>query len=157
MTIGRRELSFGLGAPGAASAVPVAGARSRELIVASRGGADQEAIRKAWIEPFAKASGISVQEDTNPGLARIKAMVDTNSFITWDVVTADGTTLMQGVQQGLFEPLQTDEVDLSQTYPQARLPFGAQPVQLLASGDVTMALGWNGRFQAGLAEGVPIK
>jgi putative spermidine/putrescine transport system substrate-binding protein len=33
---------------------------------------------------------------------------------------------------------------------------GAQPVQALASGDVVMALGWNGRFQAGIDQGLPI-
>jgi putative spermidine/putrescine transport system substrate-binding protein len=178
-------------------------------------------------------------------------MVDTNT-VSWDVITGGGTSLMQGVQQGLFEVIPADKVDLSGTYPEARLPYGvpseifstlfaystksfgrgkpepkswadffdtekfpgkrtiyqrpqtvleaalladgvapadvykvldsktgqdrafgrlakikphvtqwwssgAQPVQLLASGDVTMALGWNGRFQAGLDEGVPLK
>lgn len=34
---------------------------------------------------------------------------------------------------------------------------GAEPVQALASGEVTMALGWNGRFQSGIDAGVPIK
>lgn len=33
---------------------------------------------------------------------------------------------------------------------------GAQPVQALGSGDVVMALGWNGRFQAGIDDGLPI-
>jgi putative spermidine/putrescine transport system substrate-binding protein len=33
---------------------------------------------------------------------------------------------------------------------------GAQPVQALGSGDVVMALGWNGRFQAGIDQGLPI-
>lgn len=34
---------------------------------------------------------------------------------------------------------------------------GAEPVQALASGEVVMALGWNGRFQSGIDSGVPIK
>ena len=33
---------------------------------------------------------------------------------------------------------------------------GAQPVQALGSGDAVMALGWNGRFQAGMDDGLPI-
>ncbi|MFL5335100.1 MAG: extracellular solute-binding protein, partial [Geminicoccaceae bacterium] len=33
---------------------------------------------------------------------------------------------------------------------------GAQPVQAVGSGDAAMALGWNGRFQAGMDEGLPI-
>ncbi len=33
---------------------------------------------------------------------------------------------------------------------------GAEPVQALASGEVVMALGWNGRFQSGIDSGVKI-
>lgn len=33
---------------------------------------------------------------------------------------------------------------------------GAQPVQALGSGEVVMALGWNGRFQAGIDDGLDI-
>jgi len=33
---------------------------------------------------------------------------------------------------------------------------GAQPVQALGSGEVVMALGWNGRFEAGIDEGLPL-
>jgi putative spermidine/putrescine transport system substrate-binding protein len=225
-------------------------AQAKELVFASWGGSYQEGIRKAWLEPFAKANGVRFREDTNPEIARIKAMVDTGT-VTWDVVTGGGTSLMQGVQQGLFEPLPAN-FDLSKTYPEARYPFGvpseifstvfaystkafgsgkpepktwadffdaakfpgkrtiynrpqtvleaalladgvaaadiykvldtkagqdkafaklatikphvanwwssgAQPVQLLASGEVVLSLGWNGRFEAGLADGVPLK
>ncbi|QPC95505.1 ABC transporter substrate-binding protein [Mesorhizobium sp. INR15] len=34
---------------------------------------------------------------------------------------------------------------------------GAQPVQAIGSGEVVMANGWNGRLQAGITEGVPLK
>lgn len=251
-TFNRRE--FAKIAVGALAATPFATvpalAQSKELVFASWGGAYQEGIRKAWLEPFAKANGVRVREDTNPEIARIKAMVDTNT-VTWDVITGGGTSLMQGAQQGLFEPLPAD-FDLSKTYPEARYPYGvpseifstvfaystktygggkaepkswadffdaakfpgkrtiynrpqtvleaalladgvaagdvykvldtkdgqdrafaklaaikphvaqwwssgAQPVQLLASGEVVQSLGWNGRFEAGLADGVPLK
>ncbi|CAM5185995.1 Putative spermidine/putrescine transport system substrate-binding protein OS=Bosea thiooxidans OX=53254 GN=SAMN05660750_02128 PE=4 SV=1 [Bosea thiooxidans] len=75
---------------------------AKELVFSSWGGAYQEAIRKAWIQPFTKESGIKVEEDTGPETAKIKAMVDTKS-VTWDVVTAGGGGLMRGVRQGLFE------------------------------------------------------
>jgi putative spermidine/putrescine transport system substrate-binding protein len=224
-------------------------ARAEELDFASWGGAYQDGIRKAWIEPFTKETGITVNEDTDPKAAKIKAMVDTNS-VSWDVVTAGGGGLMQGVKMGLFEKL-TGLVDESHAFPQARNDFGApseifstligfsttafppggkqpttladfwdvknfpgkravpanpdtvleaalladgvpaekvystlstpeglkravdkvkalkpdvaiwwsngaQPVQAIAGGSVTMALGWNGRFQAGMDEGLPI-
>ncbi len=223
--------------------------RAQELDFASWGGAYQDAIRKAWIEPFSKETGIKVVEDTGPVTAKIKAMVDTGS-VSWDVVTAGGAGLMLGVQQGLFEKL-AGLVDESHAFPSARNAYGApseifstligfstkafppggpqprtfadfwdvkrfpgkralpgnpdtvleaalladgvpadqvyatlstpagmqraiakvrslradvaiwwsngaQPVQALGSGDVVMALGWNGRFQAGIDQGLPI-
>ncbi|MCQ4159336.1 ABC transporter substrate-binding protein [Roseomonas sp. GC11] len=223
-------------------------ARAEELVFSSWGGAYQDAIRKAWLEPFAREARISVTEDTGPELAKIRAMVQSNS-VSWDVVTAGGAGLMLGVQQGLFEPITDAMVDQSQILPGARNPYGvpseifstlvgysrrafpgaapasfadfwdvrkfpgkrtlpnkpatvleaallaegvapseiyptlstpagmeralnkiralrphvavwwssgAQPVQALASGEAVMALGWNGRFQAGMDEGLPI-
>jgi putative spermidine/putrescine transport system substrate-binding protein len=223
--------------------------QAAELDFASWGGAYQDAIRKAWIEPFTRETGIKVVEDTGPQTAKIKAMVDTGT-VTWDVVTGGGAGLMLGVQQGLFEKL-SGLVDESHAFPNARSDYGApseifstlvgfstkafpasgpqpksfadfwdvkrfpgkralpnspdtvvegalladgvaadkvyatlstpdglkraiakvrtlrpdvaiwwsngaQPVQALGSGDVVMALGWNGRLQAGIDQGLPI-
>lgn len=234
----------------AAPLFAAAPARAEDMTFASWGGAYQDGIRKAWIEPFTKATGITVTEDTGPTAAKIKAMVDTHS-VSWDVVTAGGSGLMKGVQQGLFEKITPEMVDESHAFPEARSDYGvpseifstligystkaypagkpqpqtfadffdvkkfpgkrslpadpstileaalladgvapkdvyatlstpagmkraldkvrairgdvavwwtngAQPVQALASGDVFMALGWNGRFQAGMDEGAPI-
>ncbi|MFC0407070.1 ABC transporter substrate-binding protein [Roseomonas elaeocarpi] len=223
-------------------------AQAEEMVFASWGGSYQDAIRQAWIEPFTKATGVTVTEDTGPEPAKIRAMVETHS-VSWDVVTAGGAGLMLGVQQGLFERITDDMVDQSQVIPGARNPYGvpseifstligystkafpgahptsfadfwdvakfpgkrtlpnkpatvleaalladgvapadvyptlstpagmeralnkirairpqvavwwssgAQPVQALGSGDAVMALGWNGRFQSGMDEGLPI-
>ena len=108
MRIDRRGFTTGLLAASAlAGTSRIATAQAQELVFASFGGAYQDGIRKAWIEPFTKATGIRVREDTNPQIARIKAMVDTNT-VTWDVVTGGGTSLMQGVDAGLFEPQHID-------------------------------------------------
>jgi putative spermidine/putrescine transport system substrate-binding protein len=249
MTLSRR--AFGAGSLAAVGAGSAALAQGQELIFASWGGAYQEAIRKAWLEPFAKSSGVRVKEDTNPEIARIKAMVDTNT-VTWDVVTGGGATLMQGVDAGLFEPIPADKVDQSHVFPGTRYEFGvpseifstvfaystktyadgkpqpkswadffdtqkfpgkrsmygrpqstieaalladgvapaeiyrvlstkegvdrafkklatikphamqwwtngAYPVQVLGSGDAVMSMGWNGRYQAGINEGLPLR
>lgn len=233
----------------AALLAPVA-ASAKEMTFASWGGAYQEAIRKAWITPFSKESGIKVEEDTGPDTAKIKAMVDTKS-VTWDVVTGGGGGLMRGVKLGLFEKITPDMVKTDHVLPGARNDYaipseifstligystkafpatgaqpksfadfwdttkfpgkrtlpdapetvveaalladgvpmadvyktlsteaglkraldkvravkpqvavwwssGAQPVQALGSGDVVMALGWNGRFQAGIDSKLPI-
>lgn len=227
---------------------PVA-ALAEEMVFASWGGTYQEAIKKAWIEPFSDETGIEVIEDTEPEVARIRGMVDTGQ-VEWDIVTGGGSTVMQGVEYGLFEQITDDMVDQSQVLPEARTDYGvpteifstvigysteafpddgpktfadfwdvekfpgartlpnkpatvleaalladgvaadqvyamlstvegleraldkvaelkphvavwwssgAQPVQTIGSGEVVMALGWNGRFQAGIDEGLPIE
>ncbi|MBM6595458.1 ABC transporter substrate-binding protein [Microvirga pudoricolor] len=224
---------------------------AEEMVFASWGGTYQEAIRKVWLTPFSKETGISVEEDTEPEVAKIKAMVDTNS-VTWDVVTGGGGTLMRGVNLGLFEKITPDMVNQDHVIPGARNDYGvpseifssligfstkafpdgkpqpatfadfwnvekfpgkrtlpdkaetvleaaliadgvemgkvyevlsteeglkralnkvralkphvaafwssgAQPVQMLGSGEAVMAFGWNGRFQGGIDSNLPIK
>ena len=234
----------------AAIVVPTVARAADEMVFASWGGAYQDAIRKAWLDPFAKATGAKIDEDTGPETAKIKAMVDTKS-VTWDIVTAGGGGLMRGVALGLFEPITADMVKQDDVIEGARNPYGvpseifstligfstkafpaggpqpktfadffdvktfpgkrtlpdkpetvleaalladgvpagevyaklsteagmkqaldkiaalkpnvavwwssgAQPVQALGAGDVVMALGWNGRFQAGMDSNLPI-
>lgn len=222
---------------------------AEEMVFASWGGAYQEAIRKAWIEPFSAEAGVEVIEDTEPEVARIRGMVDTGT-VEWDVVTGGGSTLTDGVEYGLFEKITPEMVDQSMLIEGARNDYGvpseifstvigyskeafpnggpqtfadfwdvekfpgkrtlpakpstvleaalladgvpvgevyatlstdegmqraldkvaelkphvpvwwtsgAQPVQAIGSGEVVMALGWNGRFQAGIDEGLPIE
>ena len=233
-----------------AMATPVVA--EEELVFASWGGAYQEAIRKAWLEPFAKETGVEVSEDTSPDMAKIKAMVETNTVV-WDVVTGGGFAMIQGIKEGLFEKLPADKVNQKHVYPDARNDYGvpseifstlfafntkmfpdggpqpktwadfwdvekfpgkrsfygnrpatclemalladgvakeevykilstpegidrafakiealkphvalwwksgAAPVQALGSEEVVMATGWNGRFQAGIDQGLPIR
>ncbi len=235
----------------ASGLTPAVQARQGQLVFASWGGAYQEAIRKAWIDPFVKETGIEVIEDTGPEIAKIKAMVDTKT-VTWDVVTGGGASLVRGSRQGLFERIPAEKVNQDHVYEGARHPYGvpseifstvigfstkafpdgkpqprswadfwdvqrfpgkrsfygrpstslevaliadgvplpdvykvlrtpegvdrafkklaelkphvatwwtngAAPVQALGSGEVTMAMGWNGRFQAGIDQGLPIR
>jgi len=53
-----------------------------QMVFASWGGTYQDAIRTAWIKPFQQKFGVEVTEDTSPEMAKIKAMVDTNT-VTW--------------------------------------------------------------------------
>lgn len=224
-------------------------AQAEEMVFASWGGSYQEAIANAWLKPFAEETGIDIIQDTEPEVARIKAMVETNS-LEWDVVTGGGSTLMRGVAYDLFEPITADMVDQDHVIEGAKNEYGvpseifstvigyskeafpdggpqtfadfwdvekfpgkralpdraatvleaalladgvapadvytvldteegfqraldkvsalrdhvavwwtsgAQPVQALGSGEVVMALGWNGRFQAGMDEGLDIE
>ena len=218
------------------------------MVFASWGGTYQEAIEQAWVEPFSEETGIEVFRDTEPEIARVRAMVETGN-VEWDVVTGGGETLMRGADLGLFVEITDTMVDQSEVLPEVRTAFGvpseifstvigfsptafadggpktfadfwdverfpgrralpdrpatvleaalladgvpreriydvlstddgferaldkvralkehvafwwssgAQPVQALGSGEVVMALGWNGRFQSGIDEGLDI-
>lgn len=233
-------------------ATVLAGAtQAAELNFASWGGAYQAAIRDAWLKPFASESGIKVTEDTDPQVAKIRAMIDTKS-VTWDVVTENSARLTRGIKLGVFEKITPQMVDQSHVISGARNDYGvpseifstvigystkaypagkpqpstfadfwnvskfpgkrtlqddpatvieaaliadgvaaenvykvlstpagidramkqiekikphiamwwkngAEPVNALANGEVVMALGWNGRFQAGMDSGLPIQ
>ena len=235
----------------AAAALLAGAAHAAELNFASWGGAYQGAIREAWLKPFAKDSGVKVTEDTDPQVAKIRAMIDTKT-VNWDVVTENSARLTRGIKLGVFEKITPEMVDQkhvirgarndygvpseifstvvgfsSKTFPTgkpqpstfadfwdvAKFPGkrtlqddpatvieaaliadgvapadvykvlatpagvdramkqiekikpsvamwwknGAEPVNALGSGEVVMALGWNGRFQAGIDSGLPIQ
>lgn len=234
----------------AALAMATGAAQAAELNFASWGGNYQGAIRDAWLKPFSKEAGITVHEDTDPQVAKIRAMIDTKS-ITWDVVTENSARLTRGIKLGVFEKITSDMVNQDHVIPNARNDYGvpseifstnigfstqafpagkpqpstfadfwdvkkfpgkrtlqddpatvieaaliadgvapadvykvlatpegldrafkkideikphvarwwksgAEPVNALGSGEVVMALGWNGRFQAGIDSGLPI-
>ena len=89
----------------AAALAGVAAAQARDLTLSGFGGAAQDAQRKAFFEPFEKATGTKLTEDTyDGGLAKIKAMIDSNS-VTWDVVDIEGSDLARGCEAGYFETL----------------------------------------------------
>lgn len=245
-----KMLKFGA-ALGAAVTIMSGASHAAELNFASWGGAYQDAIREAWLKPFAKETGIKVIEDTEPQVAKIRAMIDTKT-VAWDVVTENSARLTRGIKLGVFEKITPDMVDQKHVIPGARSDYGvpseifstlvgystkafptgkphpvtfadfwdvakfpgkrtlqdepstvieaaliadgvapadvykvlstpagvdramkqiekikpyvtmwwkngAEPVNALASGEVVMALGWNGRFQAGIDAGLPIQ
>lgn len=222
---------------------------ANELVFASWGGAYQRALEKAWLDPFSDASNIEIYRDTEPEIAKIRAMVDTGN-VQWDIVTGGGETLMKGIEYNLFTKITDEMVDQTSIldsiknqygvpteiystviafskdkfpnekpktfsdfwdinkFPGRRtLPddpasvleaalladgvnkaevyellnteqglqralnkireikdhvtfwwsSGAQPVQALGSGEVDLALGWNGRFQSGIDNGLNIE
>jgi putative spermidine/putrescine transport system substrate-binding protein len=85
-------------------------AAARDLTVVSWGGSYQDAQREVYFEPFKKATGTSLLEDSyNGGLAKIRSMVQTGT-VTWDVVQVEAPELIRGCQQGLFEFIPWDKV-----------------------------------------------
>lgn len=84
------------------TAVPAA---ARDLTIVSFGGALQDAIRGAFIRPFAADTKAPVIEDSYTGaLSAIAAQVMAKS-VTWDVVDVDSDVMASGCEQGYFEKL----------------------------------------------------
>lgn len=76
-----------------------------DLTVVSFGGANKAAQVKAFYEPWEKAgSGKIVAGEYNGEMAKVKAMVDTNS-VSWDLVEVESPELSRGCDEGMFEEL----------------------------------------------------
>ncbi|MGQ3213455.1 MAG: ABC transporter substrate-binding protein [Shinella sp.] len=107
-------------AAGVVAAASFSSAQARDLTVVGFGGAVQDAFRDAYFTPYAKEKGITVLEDTtNGGLAKQKAMVDAGN-VTWDVMQMEDDEVTMACEQGLLENIDwskqahADEIDPSQ-------------------------------------------
>ena len=77
---------------------------AKEMVFTSWGGTTQDAQKKAWVEPFQKADGITVKLDGPTDYGKLKAMVDSGN-VDWDVVDVEGDFAVAAAKQGLLEPI----------------------------------------------------
>ena len=78
---------------------------AESLTVTSWGGALQKNQSSAFMEPFAKTTGIKVSQDEWSGeLAKLRAMTESGSVV-WDVIDVDPQSAEQACGQGLLEKL----------------------------------------------------
>lgn len=76
-----------------------------QLTVVNFGGANANAQKKAYYEPFEKATGTKVVSvEYNGEQAKVKAMVETKK-VTWDVVELESPDVGRGCDEGLYEKL----------------------------------------------------
>ena len=88
-----------------AAAVGSVNAQSQSITVISFGGATKAAQELAYFKPFeASGAGKIVAGEYNGEMAKVKAMVDTNS-VSWDLVEVESPELSRGCDEGLFEEL----------------------------------------------------
>lgn len=81
-----------------------------QLTVVNFGGANGMAQKKAYFEPFEKATGVKViGVEYNGEQAKIKAMVEAKN-ITWDVVEVESPDVTRGCDEGLFEKLDYSKI-----------------------------------------------
>ncbi|MGO4741380.1 ABC transporter substrate-binding protein [Bosea sp. 2KB_26] len=127
-TISRRAMLQGtLGAAIAGPGLIGAGtaqAQIKQITVADPGGAYGEAFRKAFYDPFEKATGIrviNVAREAEP-TAQIKAIVETKSY-TWDasILTMAARDILQA--QNLLDPLEVTAADTAGMLPEAVTPY----------------------------------
>jgi putative spermidine/putrescine transport system substrate-binding protein len=89
-----------------AAALPAA---AQQITVVNFGGANGNAQKKAFYEPFEKKGTKVVAVEYNGEQAKIKAMVETKN-VTWDVVEVESPDVARGCDEGLFEPLDWSKV-----------------------------------------------
>jgi putative spermidine/putrescine transport system substrate-binding protein len=79
-------------------------AQQGNVVFASWGGAFQDALRKAMLEPAAKALGVTVKEDTTNGIQDVRAQI-TAGKIAWDVTEQELPTCETLKRDGMLEPI----------------------------------------------------
>jgi putative spermidine/putrescine transport system substrate-binding protein len=107
-TPGHKSGARWLGAALICIAIPAAAAGA--LTVISFGRADRAALAEAYLDPFAKATGITVNSFSYDGqVTELTQMVHAGAPV-WDVMQVEARTLEQGCRQGLFEKLDPTRV-----------------------------------------------
>lgn len=80
-------------------------ASAENLTAVTFGGANKQAQIKAFNEPFeAKTGNKIIAGEYNGEMAKVKAMVDTNS-VSWHLVEVESPELSRGCDEGLFEEI----------------------------------------------------
>jgi len=88
----------------ALAALSVGLAQAAEMTVVNFGGANGNAQKKAFYEPFEKKGTKVVPVEYNGEQAKIKAMVETKN-VTWDVIEVESPDVARGCDEGLFDPM----------------------------------------------------
>ena len=106
----KRKIVLGFAAALTASAALATVAQARDLTVVSWGGAYQDAQKKVYFEPFKKASGIPMNDESwDGGVGVLRAKVQ-GGAATWDVVQVESDELAVGCEEGLFEKMDYSKI-----------------------------------------------
>ena len=126
--INRRKLLLvggtGLAMPFVNRLVSPARGQTRTLNFASYGGSYGDALRKAWLDPFEKETGIKVNLGVNASLALAKLQVMNPGGADWDIVDLTGAEFDIAVKQDMLLPLDRKQVDVSKIFPEYVSQYG---------------------------------
>lgn len=123
---------------GLLSVGPASAQQQPVLVIASFGGEFQDQQRKAFFDPFTKATGIKVVDVAGAAVPKVRAMVQTGN-VEWDVFQTSAHDYPE-YADGLTEPIDYSKIDkavLAQMLPHTVQKFG------LATDYVSQVIAWN--------------
>jgi putative spermidine/putrescine transport system substrate-binding protein len=88
----------------AAAVLALPALAQQQITVVNFGGANANAQKKAFYEPYEKTGVKVVPVEYNGEQAKIKVMVETRK-VTWDVVEVESPDVARGCDEGLFEKI----------------------------------------------------
>ena len=91
------------------AAISLPALAQQQITVVNFGGANANAQKKAYYDPFEKTGTKVVAVEYNGEQAKIKAMVETKK-VTWDVVEVESPDVARGCDEGLFEKLDYSKI-----------------------------------------------
>ena len=91
------------------AAITLPALAQQQISVVNFGGANANAQKKAYYEPFEKTGIKVVSVEYNGEQAKIKAMVEARK-VTWDVVEVESPDVARGCDEGLFEKLDYSKI-----------------------------------------------
>ncbi len=97
-------------------------AAEKELVICAAGGAFADAVKKCFISPFEKETGIKVTFVSPWNFAKLKAMVDSKN-VEWDIMENPPETRHRALKEGLLEQLDYSKIPRSK----GCIPEGIQP------------------------------
>jgi putative spermidine/putrescine transport system substrate-binding protein len=93
----------------AALALALPAAFAQQITVVNFGGANANAQKKAFYEPYEKKGNKLVTVEYNGEQAKVKAMVEAKN-VTWDLVEVESPDAARGCDEGLFETMDWSKV-----------------------------------------------
>src|SRR5437762_42994 len=155
--VGRRHVLAGAAAALATAGIPIIKPRrasaAGKIVLRTIGGAYEEAVVKAIIEPFTKATGVEVVK-APATLGKLLAMFESGN------IDLEFALLADGVPKDKLYPLDIERgfKSLDRVRPAIRKFWdtGALSAQMLADKEVVLGSIWNGRLQAVADKGAPL-
>jgi putative spermidine/putrescine transport system substrate-binding protein len=91
---------------------------SEQLVIPSWGGEYAATIEQAFYKPFTKETGIPIIIGPQPDFAKLKAMIKTGN-VEWDFVDLITGWVVEGENEGLWEPINLEIVNRANVAPVA--------------------------------------